>query len=237
MTKLGVNIDHIATLRQARQEGEPDPVYAAKICENAGADSVVAHLREDRRHINDNDIRELKKTLRCRFNLEMSMDANIVKLAASICPDIATLVPEKRQELTTEGGLDVIKQYTKIRKTVKILQKKNIEVSLFIDPIRQQIKRAKNAGVETVEIHTGKFDRAQNKAQEAKELKKIKDCAIYAKSLGLNVSAGHGLKYHNAKIIAKIPEIEEINIGHSIISQAVLSGLGNAVKEMLRVVQ
>jgi len=233
MVRLGVNIDHVATLREARGECDPDPITAAKICENAGVNSIVCHLREDRRHINDKDLINLKNNIRCRLNLEMALDMKIVKIACKIMPDCATIVPEKRQELTTEGGLNVIKNFSRIKKVVKLLQKKNIEVSLFVDPIKNQIKKAKNTNAEAVELHTGRFDLAKSKLLAKKELNKIKDAAKYAHSLGLSVAAGHGLKYHNAKTIAQIPEVEELNIGHSMISRSIFIGLGPAVKEML----
>ncbi len=236
MPKLGVNIDHVATLRQARQEFEPDPIEAAQIVENAGADSIVAHLREDARHINKKDIENLKKSLRTRFNLEMSMDPAIVKIAIKIKPDQATLVPEKRNELTTEGGLDVIGQFQKIKRVTQELQAKKIEVSLFIDPIKSHIKKTKESGIDIIELHTGKYANAKKKEAQDKELKKITAAAQYAHSLGMTVSAGHGLKYDNVSPIAKISEIEELNIGHSIIARSIFVGLGSAVKEMNHII-
>lgn len=236
MPKLGVNIDHVATLRQARREFDPSPVEAAVLVENAGADSIVVHLREDRRHINDNDVREIRKAIKGRLNLEMSLNAKIVKIAGSIRPDIATLVPEKREELTTEGGLDVVKHFSKIKKTTSYLKKQKIEVSLFIDPVKKQILKAKDTGATSIEIHTGKFDGAKTQNQQDKELKKIIAAVDYARKLGLHVSAGHGLKYTNTRLIAEIPGIEELNIGHSIICRALFIGLGPAVKEMLHLV-
>jgi len=237
MPKLGVNIDHVATLRQARREFDPDPVLAAKICEKAGADSIVAHLREDRRHINDHDIRRLRKTVTTRLNLEMSVNKGIVQIAASIKPDEATLVPEKRAEITTEGGLDVVRYFHRISKAVQTLQKKGVAVSLFIDPIKKQIKGAQESGATIIELHTGRYDRVQTKTARARELKKIKDMTRYAQGLGLIVNVGHGLKYHNTKPIARIPGIEELNIGHSIISRAVFVGLAAAVKEMAKIIK
>jgi len=237
MPKLGVNIDHVATLRQARREFDPDPIAAAKICERAGADSIVAHLREDRRHINDNDIRQLRKIIKTRFNLEMSLNAKIVQIAASIRPDEATLVPEKRSEITTEGGLDVLRHFNAITKAVAKLQKRNITVSLFIDPIKKQIQKTQESGATTIELHTGRFDRARTKTGQAQELKKIKNMTQYAQSLGLTVNAGHGLKYHNTGAIARIAGIEELNIGHSIIARAVFVGLESAVREMKRIIK
>lgn len=232
MPNLGVNIDHVATLRQARREFNPDPIAAAKICEQAGADSIVAHLREDRRHINDLDIRKLRKSIRTRFNLEMSLNKDIIQFATSIKPDEVTLVPEKRAELTTEGGLDVAHHFNRIKNAVDILQKKGIIVSLFIDPVKKQIKKSQESGARAIELHTGRYDRLQTKISLKRELKKLKDVTQYALNLGLIVNAGHGLKYHNTRAIAKIPGINELNIGHSIISRAVFVGLKEAVKEM-----
>jgi len=237
MPKLGVNVDHVATLRQARREFDPDPIAAAKICEQSGANSIVAHLREDRRHINEHDIRRLRKIVKTRLNLEMSLNEEIVQIAAAIRPDEATLVPEKRAEITTEGGLDVIRHFSRIKKTVQILQKKKIAVSLFIDPVKKQIKKTQESGATIIELHTGRYDHVQTKIAQARELKKIKDMTQYAQSLGLIVNAGHGLKYHNTKPIARIPGIEELNIGHSIIARAVFVGLAAAVKEMAKIIK
>jgi pyridoxine 5-phosphate synthase len=237
MPKLGVNIDHVATLRQARQEFDPDPITAAKICERAGADSIVAHLREDRRHINEQDIRQLRRTIKTRLNLEMSLNKEIVQIAAAIKPDEATLVPENRVEITTEGGLDVARHFHRIKKVVRILQSRNIKVSLFIDPVKTQIKKAQETGATVVELHTGRYDRARTKTSRDHELNKIKDMAWYAQSLGLAVNAGHGLKYHNTKALARVPGINEFNIGHAIISRAVFVGLEAAVKEMKKIVR
>ena len=236
MAKLGVNIDHVATLRQARREFDPDPIVAAKICEQAGADSIVAHLREDRRHINEDDIRQLRKTITTRLNLEMSLNREIVEIAVRIKPDEATLVPEKRAEITTEGGLDVIRHFHRIKQTVATLQDRNIAVSLFIDPIKKQIQKAQESGATAIELHTGRYDHVRTKYSQMKELKKIKNMTQYAQGLGLVVNAGHGLKYHNTKAIANILGIEELNIGHSIISRAVFVGLESAVKEMAKLV-
>jgi len=221
MSKLGVNIDHVATLRQARREFDPDPITAAKICEQAGADSIVAHLREDRRHINDQDIRLLKRVLKTKLNLEMSLNTEIVRIATNIKPDQATLVPEKREEITTEGGLDVTRHFQKIKQTARILRDHHIEVSLFIDPVKEHIKRTKDAGVDIIELHTGRYDRLNSKSQKNAELKKIKALSEYAHNIGLTVNAGHGLKYHNTRAIACIPFMNELNIGHAIISRAV----------------
>jgi len=237
MPKLGVNIDHVATLRQARREFDPDPIAAAKICERAGADSIVAHLREDRRHINDHDIRQLRKVVKTRLNLEMSVNEEIIRIASRIRPDEATLVPEKRKEVTTEGGLDVVRHFVRTSKAVQSLQKKGIAVSLFIDPVKKQIKKTQESGATIIELHTGRYDLVQTRTARARELTKIKEMTKYAQSLGLIVNAGHGLKYHNTKPIARIPGIEELNIGHSIISHAVFVGLESAVKEMIRIIK
>jgi len=230
--RLGVNIDHIATLREARQGMEPEPAFAALIAENNGADSIVAHLREDRRHIKENDLYILKAIVRSRLNLEMSISPEIVKIACKVKPDQATLVPERRQELTTEGGLDVADNFIGVKKAVDKLETAGIEVSLFIDPIKLQIKSAKRTGAKMVELHTGSYANAVNKKQENKYLVGLKSAVAFAKSIGLTVFAGHGLNYNNVSKIAKIGGIEELNIGHSIISRAVFVGLGKAVKEM-----
>lgn len=237
MPKLGVNIDHIATLRQARREFDPDPILAARICEKAGCDSIVAHLREDRRHIHDRDIRLLRKEVKIRFNLEMSLSKEIVLIAAKIKPDQATLVPERRQEITTEGGLDVTRHFQNIKKTARFLKDHGIEVSLFIDPVREQILQAKESGVSMIELHTGQYAQARQKSVLERELKKLKMMTRIARDLGLVVNAGHGLKYHNTKAVARIDGMEELNIGHSIVSRAVFKGLEAAVKEMMEIVR
>lgn len=232
MPKLGVNIDHVATLRQARGGIEPDPVEAALTCEKAGCDSIVAHLREDRRHINDKDVIELRKRVGTRFNLEMSMNADIVDIALKIGPDQITLVPEKRQELTTEGGLSVIKNENKLARIAGLFNKKGIDVSIFIDPNKNEISSAIYIGIGIIEIHTGSYSLAVNGKPQEKEFNKIKKAAEYAISHGLIVNAGHGLNYSNVERIADIKGINELNIGHSIISRAVFTGIPKAVKEM-----
>ncbi len=234
MPKLGVNIDHIATLREARGGQFPDPIYGARICEKAGAHSIVAHLREDRRHINDTDIKRLRKIIKTRFNLEMSINKDIVAIACRIKPDQATLVPEKRQELTTEGGLDVVRHFSSIKHTVSILEKRHIIVSLFIDPQKDQILKAKETGAKSIEIHTGAYANAKTKQQSLFELKKIRSAVLLGNKMGLIVNAGHGLDYHNTKSIAAIKGIEELNIGHAIISESLLTGLPKAVSKMLK---
>jgi pyridoxine 5-phosphate synthase len=232
MPKLGVNIDHVATLRQARGGIEPNPVEAALICENAGCDSIVAHLREDRRHINDNDVIHLRNRINTRFNLEMSINQEIVDIALKIGPDQVTLVPEKRRELTTEGGLSVIKYEKKLARIAGLFEKKGIEVSVFINPDKNEIRSAIYIGIGIIEIHTGNYSLATNKKSQEKELKKVKEAAEYAASKGLVVNAGHGLDYINVKQIARIKGINELNIGHSIVSRAVFTGLRSAVKDM-----
>lgn len=236
MPKLGVNIDHVATIREARKTVEPDPVWAASICELAGAHSVVCHLRQDRRHINERDVQILRKTVRTRLNLEMSTIKEIVDIACKIRPDQSTLVPEKRDELTTEGGLNVVASKIKLRSVIKRLKDKGIKLSLFIDPAKEQIDASKELDTDFIEIHTGRYANARTEKEREFELNRIRDSVGYAISLGLRVNAGHGLTYQNVKEIATIPAVEELNIGHSIISRAVLVGLDRAVREMLELV-
>ncbi|MDP2922325.1 MAG: pyridoxine 5'-phosphate synthase [Candidatus Omnitrophota bacterium] len=231
--KLGVNIDHIATLRQARGTSYPDPVVGALLCEYAGASSIVAHLREDRRHIQERDVSLIKEAIKIKFNLEMSINKAIVDFALRLEPHQATLVPERRQELTTEGGIDLIKHYVKVEKVVKKLQDSGIAVSLFIDPSKTQIEKAKKMGADIVEINTGKYSEAKTPLILKKELVKIKEAARFAKKLGFFVAAGHGIDYENIKEIVKVKEIEELNIGHSIICRSVFVGMVTAVEEML----
>jgi pyridoxine 5-phosphate synthase len=237
MAKLGVNIDHVATVRQARRETDPDPILAARICEQAGAHSIVAHLREDRRHIQDIDVVLLRKTIKTRLNLEMSISKEIVKIAMQIKPDQATLVPEKRQEITTEGGLDVVANRKRLITVCDSLQQKGIVVSLFIDPDKKQIEATKALGVPMIELHTGTYARASVGRGEAKEFAKLKAMTAYARKLGLIVNAGHGLNYQNTAAIARIPGMEELNIGHSIVSRAIFVGLKQAVSEMVKIVK
>lgn len=233
MPTLGVNIDHIATLRQARRGFEPDPLQAVKICERAGAHSIVAHLREDRRHMQDEDIRKIRKAVKIPFNLEMSLAPGIVKIALAIKPDTATIVPERREEITTEGGLDVVKYFAKVKTVTKQLQAKGITVSLFIAAQANQVWKARECGVDSVEFHTGTYAHAVGKSAIIREIHRLKIMAILARSLGMHVAAGHGLNYQNTRAVARIDGIEELNIGHSIISRAVFVGLEKAVKEML----
>ncbi len=237
MPLLGVNIDHVATIRQARREFDPDPVKAALICQNAGADSIVAHLREDRRHIHDNDVIRLRKELSIRFNLEMSIAPSIVEIACRLKPVQATLVPERRQELTTEGGLDVVGQYKRLKTACARMQDRGIELSLFIAPDKAQVDKTVELGVGVIEFHTGCYAMAKTKAAMQKELKKLTVMTAYARACGLIVNSGHGLKYDNARAIAMIPGMHELNIGHSIISYAVFAGLDRAVREMHKIVR
>jgi len=232
MPSLGVNIDHVATLREARRGIEPEPVFAALICEAAGADSIVVHLREDRRHIKDRDLYLLKKAVRTKLNLEMSTALDIVEIACEVKPEQATLVPEKRQELTTEGGLDVANNFKKIRQVLERLEKQSITASLFIDPDKIQIDAAKKVGAGMIELHTGRYADAKGKKQEDKYFRELEVATRYAREKGLIVNAGHGLNYYNAARIARIKGIEELNIGYSIVCRAVLVGLERAVKEM-----
>ncbi len=235
--KLGVNIDHVATLRQCRRGDEPDPVMAAKICERAGADSIVCHLREDRRHILDADVKMLRKTVTTRLNLEMALSQDVLQIALKIRPDQCTIVPERRQELTTEGGLDVIRYFQKITRAAERLQAKGITVSLFIAPEKSQITRAAETGVGMIELHTGCYANSRTPSATQKQLKQISDMTRFARDLGLTVNAGHGLNYTNTAAIAGIAGIEELNIGHSIISRAVTTGLETAVKDMIQIIR
>ncbi|MBI5150472.1 MAG: pyridoxine 5'-phosphate synthase [Candidatus Omnitrophica bacterium] len=234
--KLGVNIDHVATLRQARRGFEPDPVAAARCCEKAGADSIVAHLREDRRHIQDKDIRLLRKSVKTRLNLEMSLADPVVAAALSVRPDQATIVPERRAELTTEGGLDVVRHFRRVKNIAAALRKAGIGVSLFVDPVAAQIQKTFEAGIDTVELHTGRYAHASAREQVRRELDALKKMAAFARGLGMTVNAGHGLNYRNTRAVARIPGIEELNIGHAIIARAVFVGLEQAVREMVKIV-
>ena len=236
MIKLGVNIDHVATLRQARGGKEPEPVAAAILAESAGADGIVVHLREDRRHIQDRDLQILRQVVTTHLNLEMAPTPEMVSKAIEIGPDLVTLVPERREELTTEGGLEVLKHKEKLRKVLTALHKQQIRVSIFIDPDIRQIEAAKGIGARTIEIHTGRYANAATPTEAEKERVTILNAVIFAKNIGLHISAGHGLNYRNVGRIANIREIEELNIGHSIISRAVLVGMETAVREMKQLI-
>ena len=229
---LGVNIDHIATLRQARGTRYPSLVDAAKICENSGADSITLHLREDRRHIQDHDVEELKSSLKTKMNLEMAATDEMLKIATKILPEDCCLVPEKRQELTTEGGLDVFSQLSRIKEVCSELSANNIKASLFIDADNQQIEAAIECGAPIIEIHTGHYADASSASEKQKELKRISSACTYAHSLGLQVNAGHGLTLENTKAVAEINTVVELNIGHSIISRSLFVGLSAATSEM-----
>ena len=231
---LGVNIDHVATLRQARGTYYPEPVHAALVAEQAGADGITVHLREDRRHIIDRDVFILRDTIATRLNFEMAVTDEMLAIAAKLKPHFACFVPEKRQELTTEGGLEVAGQLSRIRDAVTQMREHNILVSLFIDADKAQIDAAVAAGAPYIEIHTGKYAETKDAAVQAAELKRISEAAAYAASLGLVVNAGHGLHYHNVQAIAAIPQMYELNIGHAIVARAVFSGLDAAVREMKR---
>ena len=234
---LGVNIDHIATLRQARGTRYPSLIDAAKICESSGADSITLHLREDRRHIQDQDVEELKSSLTTKMNLEMAATDEMFEIATKILPEDCCLVPEKRQELTTEGGLDVLSQLGRIKEVCSELSTNNIKASLFIDPDNYQIEAAVECGAPIIEIHTGHYADASSAAEMQKELQKISEACAYAHSLGLQVNAGHGLTLENTKAIAEINSVVELNIGHSIISRALFVGLGAATSEMKQLIQ
>jgi len=237
MPDLGVNIDHVATIREARGVDYPDPVKAAFIAESSGADSIVCHLREDRRHIQDADLRRLKKLVKVKLNLEMAMSDEIVRIALDVRPDQITLVPEKRKELTTEGGLNVLSEKKKIKKVIERMTRRGIAVSLFVDPLLRQIKAAYDAGARMIELHTGLYANAKNKRELKNEYAALKKAAEFAKKLGFKVFAGHGLHYANTRPLTRIKDIEEYNIGHSIIARAVFVGFGRAVREMKGIVK
>lgn len=233
MALLGVNIDHIATLREARNGIEPEPVYAASIAEQNGADQITIHLREDRRHIQDRDLKLLRQTIQTKLNLEMASTEEMVKIATEIKPDTVTLVPEKREELTTEGGLNLTEEH---RNVITSLKKAGIEVSVFIEPDLIMIETAKDLGADAVEIHTGRFANLKNDNDIQSEVDKINKAAILIKKLGMRAVAGHGLNYHNTQKLVDLDIFEEFNIGHSIISRAVFSGLSEAILTMKLIV-
>ncbi|MCI0570595.1 MAG: pyridoxine 5'-phosphate synthase [Myxococcaceae bacterium] len=235
--RLGVNVDHVATLRQARRATYPDPVTAAALAELAGAEQITIHLREDRRHIQDRDLRLLRETVQTVLNLEMAATQEMVKVAYEHKPDTATLVPERREELTTEGGLDVANQRDALARVVKSLRDGDIAVSLFIDPDLDQVRAAHKANAQRVELHTGRYCEARDPRERDRELARILDAAKAASKLGLGVAAGHGLNYDNVRPIARILEIDELNIGHGIVSRAVLVGFERAVREMVELMR
>ncbi len=232
MPTLGVNIDHIATIRQARRANEPDPLLAALLAELGGADGITAHLREDRRHIQERDVRVLRQTVQTHLNLEMAATPEMVAIALEIKPDYVTLVPERREEITTEGGLDVAGQLDKLKAIVAQLQEASIPVSLFIDPDGNQIKAAQKTQAQFIELHTGRYAEAKQDDDRNQELNSLQQATEEAIALGMRVNAGHGLNYRNVASVASILGVEELNIGHSIISRAVLVGMERAVREM-----
>jgi pyridoxine 5-phosphate synthase len=237
LPRLSVNIDHIATIRQARKGTEPDPVSAAVLAELAGAEGVIAHLREDRRHVQDRDLRLLRQIVQTKLNMEMAATGEMQRIALEVRPDITTLVPEKREELTTEGGLEVASRVPVIKEYIAQIQQAGIEVSLFVDPDEKQVAAAKKTGTNWVELHTGGYANARTEKDRDREFEKIAEAAKLAASLGLRVGAGHGLNYVNVRKIARIPEVEELNIGHSIVSRAALVGMEKAVREMIELIK
>ncbi len=237
MITLNVNIDHIATIRNARGGVEPDPIYAAFIAEQAGATGIVTHLREDRRHIKDRDLYLLKETVQSKLDLEMAANDEIIQIALKVVPNLVTIVPEKRQELTTEGGLDVRNNHEKIKKLCSMMHDKGIEVSLFIDPDEIQIEESILVGADMVELHTGTYANAKSEKEIEEQFNLLSESALFAHNGGLKIAAGHGLNYFNTDRICKISQIKELSIGHSIISRAAFSGLEKAVKDMLEIIQ
>ena len=235
--RLGVNVDHIATVRQARRGSFPDPVEAALVCERAGASSIVCHLREDRRHIQDRDVRRLRRTMMTRLNLEMSVAPDVVAVALALRPDQVTLVPEHRQELTTEGGLDVVRLARRLRPLIRAFERRRIAVSVFVDPAADHLAASREAGARIIELHTGRYANASTPRARERELAAIRLAARRGRELGLAVAAGHGLDYGNVGPIAAIPEIEELNIGFSIVARALAVGLERAAREMVELLQ
>ncbi len=235
--RLGVNIDHVATLREARKITEPDPVAAAVIVELAGADGIVCHLREDRRHLSDRDLRLLRQIVKTHLNLEIAATDEMVSIAAEVQPDMVTLVPEKRTEVTTEGGLDVINNSDQILNAVSKLRASNIIVSLFIDPELEQIKASARSGTDYIELHTGRYTEAVDANEQEEQLSTLQSMAYAGSKLGLSVGAGHGLNYYNVKEVAALDKIEELNIGHSIVGRAVFTGLEKAVRDMMHLIR
>jgi pyridoxine 5-phosphate synthase len=234
--RVAINIDHIATLRNARGGNDPDPVKAALLCEEAGAAGIVCHLREDRRHMKDDDVQRLRSVIKKKLDLEMAATAEIIGIAMKTKPDLVTLVPEKRLELTTEGGLDVIAQKKYLGEVVKQFRQNNIPVSLFIDPIDAQVRASADIGTDMIEIHTGEYAEAKTESEMREQFQRIQEAARLGKSLKLGVNAGHGLDYENAATVAAIREIDEMSIGHAVIVRALFVGLEQAVREMVKLV-
>ncbi len=234
--QLGFNIDHIATLRQVRGTRYPSPLEAALVAETAGADQITLHLREDRRHIQDSDVRVIRSELKTRMNFEMAAVSDMVDFAIEIRPHEVCLVPEKREELTTEGGLDVLKHWNTLEDTIQRLKKEHIDVSLFVDPDLKQIEAAKETGVQIIEIHTGAYAEANTDKQQNRELSRIREAVEFGIHIGVQVNVGHGLTYHNTPAVAAIPGISVFNIGHAIVAQALFVGLPEAVRSMKRII-
>jgi pyridoxine 5-phosphate synthase len=234
--KLAINIDHVATLRNARGGTEPDPVQAAHLCEEAGAVGIVCHLREDRRHMKDDDIWRLRSTLTTKLDLEMAATEEIIQIAIRTKPDLVTLVPERRQELTTEGGLDIVRQKSFYREVVQQFKQNHIPVSLFIDPVEAQIRASKDIDTDMIEIHTGEYAETKTEQELNEQLERIRRAAALGKSLGLGVNAGHGLDYKNIQAVAAIREIDEVSIGHAVIVRSLFVGMSQAVREMKNLV-
>jgi len=237
VARLAINVDHVATVRQARMVREPDPVTAAALAELAGADGIVVHLREDRRHIQDRDLEVLRQTVKTRLNLEMAATEEMVRIALKIQPHVVTLVPEKRLELTTEGGLNVEGQQSHLQEIIPRLQEGGIGVSLFIDPDLHQVRASQELKADFVEIHTGSFAEAGHPGHQEQELGRIEEAAVLADELGLGIHAGHGVDYKNILWLRDIPEIEEFSIGHAVVARAVLVGMERAVREMIALVK
>jgi len=235
--KLSINIDHVATLRNARGGNVPEPLLAARVAERAGADGIVCHLREDRRHIRDSDVAALRRSVKTKLDLEMAATEEIVSIAFRIKPDLVTLVPERREELTTEGGLDAIRHGKTLARAIRRLHERGIAVSIFIDPVESQIEAAAASGADMIEIHTGEYANASSASSRKRHVAAIRTMARYARGLGLGVNAGHGLDYRNIRAIASIREIQEVSIGHAVIVRAIDVGLENAVREMVRLVR
>ena len=234
--RFALNVDHVATLRNARGEDQPDPVTVALIAEEAGVDGIVVHLREDRRHIKERDVRLLRELVKTKLDLEMAATDEIINIACDVGPELATLVPEKRQELTTEGGLNLIDNISLYKNTIRTLHESDIEISLFIEPEIATIDVAADIEADFIEIHTGIFANAMSEEEQFDELERIRTAVIHAKKLGLGVNAGHGINYQNIKIFREVPDIDEVSIGQAVIARAVFVGIKEAVQEMIRLI-